>query len=443
MSVQRKSRSSSLLVDIAPFRSSETFRRLFTTSLCSSLAQQSATVVVAFEVYKLTRSTLDVGVVSAIQLVSIIVCSLGSGALADRVDRRRIIQSGQVIALTGAVALGCVSIGDHPPTWAFFTFPVLLTAGAAFAGPASSGAVGASVPPEQLHSSSALMQMVNQASVIIGPALGGVVIGVSGVDAIIWADAAALLVALAASARIGPLLPTVVDRPLRGVKAIVDGFRFAASAPAIAGIFLADSTAMIFGLPRAVFPALVTQAHLGSASALGLLYAATGVGALIAGFTSGWVGTISRHGLAVILSVAGWGAAIVIFGLVRNLPVDLALLAIAGWSDMLSSIFRGTILQVNAPDGLRARLSSLNLVVVTGAPRLGDLETGAATALFGITTAIVSGGVLCIAGVTALAISNPAFRRYRSPHARPRRAPTIDPQRAEPQPETAESRSVT
>ncbi|HWD25361.1 MAG TPA: MFS transporter [Acidimicrobiales bacterium] len=407
-----------VFVDIAPLRDSETFRRLFGTSLPAQIGQQAGTVVVAYEVYRITGSTLDVGAVSALQLLSIIVCSLTSGSLADRHDRRRIVQSGQLIALIGALALVAARTANSHLLWPYFVFPVLMSAGASISGPASSGAVGGSVPKEQMHSAAALMQTTNQLAVVVGPALGGLLIGASGVDAAMWFNVAMFALAVGSSLRLRELRPVGAANVSRGLRSIVDGVRFAATSPALSGIFIADSMAMVLGLPRAVFPALVVHSHLGSPSVLGLLYAAPGIGAIIGGFTSGWVGLIVRQGRAVLFAIAGWGAAIAIFGLVHNLPLDLLLLAVAGWSDVISSIFRGTILQINAPDALRARVSSLNLVVVTGAPRLGDLEAGATAAAFGTTTSIFAGGVACILGAIVLGIASPVFRNYRSPHIR-------------------------
>jgi predicted MFS family arabinose efflux permease len=265
-----------------------------------------------------------------------------------------------------------------------------------------------------MHSAAALMQTTNQIAVVVGPALGGLLIGASGVDAALWFNVAMFVAAVGSSMRLPELRPIGATQVARGLRSIVDGVRFAAASPALSGIFIADSMAMVFGLPRAVFPALVAHSHLGSASVLGFLYAAPGVGAIVGGFTSGWVGLVARQGRAVLLAIAGWGAAIAIFGLVHNLPLDLFLLAVAGWADVISSIFRATILQITAPDALRARVSSLNLVVVTGAPRLGDLEAGAVASAFGTTTSIVSGGLACIVGVTVLGACSPVFRRYRS-----------------------------
>ena len=176
-------------------------------------------------------------------------------------------------------------------------------------------------------------------------------------------------------------------------------------------VYLLDIDAMVFGMPRALFPALGLNVFRGGARAVGFLYAAPGAGALIGALTTGWVKQVRRQGRAVIVAVAAWGAAIAAFGVVRVLWVALVLLAAAGWADVLSAVFRNTILQMAVPDGLRGRLSALQIAVVQGGPRLGDLEAGAVAEGFGTTFSVVSGGVACVAGAFLLAAALPAFRR--------------------------------
>ena len=193
------------------------------------------------------------------------------------------------------------------------------------------------------------------------------------------------------------------------------GPRFARSTPVLLSTFVIDLNAMIFGMPRALFPALaVTTFHVGPGG-LGLMYAAPGAGALLGAAASGWVGGVRRQGLAVIVSVVSWGAAIVAFGLVPpdRFPLALVLLAAAGWADVISAVFRNTILQLVAPDAMRGRLSALHIAVVTSGPRLGDVEAGAVAAATSVRFAVVSGGLACIAGVAVLHAVSPVLARYR------------------------------
>jgi MFS family permease len=193
----------------------------------------------------------------------------------------------------------------------------------------------------------------------------------------------------------------------------MEGLRYVRGKQAIEGAYLIDINAMVFGMPRALFPALAVMRFGGGAATLGFLYAAPGAGALLGALTTGWVSRIQRQGLAVIVAVIGWGAAITCFGLVSWLPLALLLLAAAGCADVISAVFRSTIIQLAVPDALRGRLAGLQIAVVTGGPRIGDLEAGAVATAFGNTVSVVSGGLACIAGALLLARALPGFRRQR------------------------------
>jgi len=211
-----------------------------------------------------------------------------------------------------------------------------------------------------------------------------------------------------------PQPPTGTAGHRAGLRSIVEGLRFVRGRQAIQGAYLIDINAMVFGMPRALFPALATTFFGGGAATLGFLYAAPGAGALVGALTTGWVSRIQRQGLAVILAVIAWGAAITCFGLVPWLPAALALLAAAGCADVISAVFRSTIIQLAVPDALRGRLAGLQIAVVTGGPRVGDLESGVVAAAFGDTVSVVSGGLACIAGALLLARLMPGFRQQRA-----------------------------
>ncbi len=179
------------------------------------------------------------------------------------------------------------------------------------------------------------------------------------------------------------------------------------------GAYVIDVNAMVFGMPRALFPALAATVFGGGATTVGLLYAAPGAGALLGALTTGWVGRVRRQGLAVICAVIVWGAAIAGFGVARWLPLALVLLAVAGWADVLSAVFRNTIIQFAGPDGMRGRLMGVQMAVVAGGPRLGDLEAGAVATAFGDTASVVSGGLACVVGAFAVARALPGFTGLR------------------------------
>jgi MFS family permease len=205
---------------------------------------------------------------------------------------------------------------------------------------------------------------------------------------------------------------TAPARP--GWRSTVEGLRFVRRSQPVQGAYLIDVNAMVFGMPRALFPALAATVFGGGATTVGLLYSAPGVGALLGALTSGWVGRVRRQGLAVVCAVLIWGLSIAGFGVAHWLPLALVLLAVAGWADVLSAVFRNTIIQFAGPDGMRGRLMGVQMAVVAGGPRLGDLEAGAVATAFGDTVSVVSGGLACVAGALVVAWALPGFTRLRS-----------------------------
>jgi MFS family permease len=179
----------------------------------------------------------------------------------------------------------------------------------------------------------------------------------------------------------------------------------------LAATYVIDLDAMIFGMPRVVFPALALTVFRGGAATLGLLYAAPGVGALVGALFTGWVGRVRRQGRAVVLAVLAWGAAITVFGFVQVLWIALVFLALAGAADMVSAVFRGSIQQSTVPEHLQGRLSGTYMAVVTGGPRLGDAEAGVAAAIGGPQFSVWSGGLACILGVAVVAWRAPDLWR--------------------------------
>jgi MFS family permease len=221
-------------------------------------------------------------------------------------------------------------------------------------------------------------------------------------------------VAMLLTSLIGPQPPAGTTHS-PGLRSIAAGLRHLRGRPVIQGAYLIDINATVFGMPSAVFPALASTVFSGGARTLGFLYAAPGAGALLGAVTAGWVHRVRRQGRAVIVAVIVWGAAIACFGLAHWLPLVLALLAVAGFADVISAVFRGTIIQLAAPDALRGRLMGIQMAVVTSGPRIGDVESGAVATAFGATTSVVSGGLACIAGALVLARLLPAFSGQKTP----------------------------
>jgi MFS family permease len=408
-----------LLIDLAPLRRSRDLRCLVLGELVSALGTQLTTVAVPYQVYQLTRSSLDVGLVSLTQLFPLIAGSLLGGSLVDAIDRRRVLMAAQVL-MAGCSAGLAVNADLGTSLWPLFVLPALAAGFAGLDDAGRSAIVPNLVRRSEVSAANAIFQALFQFGLVAGPAVAGLLLAGAGVRFVYWMDVASFGVSLVAASLLSPQPPPAVAgvkgaRPHRpGLRSIVEGLGFVRGRQAIQGAYLIDVNAMVFGMPRALFPALAATRYGGGVRVLGLLYAAPGAGALLGALTTGWVSRIKRQGLAVIVAVIVWGVAITCFGLVPWLPVALALLAVAGWADVISAVFRNTIIQLAVPDALRGRLSGLQIAVVTGGPRIGDLESGAVAAGFGDTVSVVSGGLACVAGALVLARMLPGFRHQRS-----------------------------
>jgi len=404
-----------LAIDLTPLRRSRDFRILWFGELISSVGTQITLVALPFQVYVLTRSPFAVGLIGLVQLVPLIVFSIAAGAIADRVDRRRLILVTEVgsAGTTGLLLLG--ALHGHPALGYVYGVAAAQSALRALNSPARSAAVPNMVGRDLVPAAMALSQVLFNASVVVGPAIGGLLIARS----LTWAYGADLVsfgTAIIGAWLLRPMPPSraVHERP-SGWQDVKEGFAYLKRRRVLQSTFLIDLDAMIFGMPRALFPVLaLTVFHVGP-KGLGLLYAAPGAGAVLGAITTGWVGRVRRQGLAVIWAVAAWGAAITLFGLSGRLFwLALVFLAIAGAADVISAVFRGTILQSSVPDSLRGRLSAVHIMVVTGGPRLGDFEAGWVASLVSPWFSVVSGGALCVLGVAVLALAVPEFVMYRS-----------------------------
>jgi hypothetical protein len=271
-------------------------------------------------------------------------------------------------------------------------------------------AVPALVRRELVPAAAALHQILTQVGQVAGPAAAGLIVARASfstayaIDVVTFTVASMLAVAMRR-------LPPGKGGTRAGVASVWEGLRFLRGRRALQGNFVIDLNAMVFGMPRALFPALGTGLFGGGPATVGLLYAAPGAGALLGALLAGWVGTVRRQGRAVLVAVSVWGLAIAVFGLAAWLPLALVLLAVAGAADVVSAVFRNTILQLTVPDGLRGRLSAIHIAVVSGGPRLGDAESGGVAALAGARFSVVSGGLACLAGVALIAWRIPELGR--------------------------------
>lgn len=401
-----------VFVDLSPLRRFPDFRRLWLGQLVSQLGSALTLVAVPYEVYRLTRSSFAVGMVSLVQLGPLLLGSLLGGSVADAFDRRRILLGSQVVLAATSAGLAFNAMGGHPALWPLFLLPAVA---AGFSGMDSStraAAMVALVEPEALVAANALRQLLLTVSLVAGPVVAGLILGRFGPVAIYWTDVASFAAAMVAVVGIPSLQPTGGGTRV-GFRSMLDGLRFLRGHQALQGTFIVDLNAMIFGMPRALFPAMGIGVFHGGATAVGLLYAAPGAGALLGAIFTGWAAHARRQGRAVLIAVVLWGVAIAAFGLVSWLPAALALLAVAGAADVVSAVFRGAILQLETPDRLGGRLFSIQIAVVTGGPRVGDAEAGAVAALAGVRASVVSGGLACVAGVALLARLLPGFTNYK------------------------------
>lgn len=407
-----------LLSDVTPLRESPQYRLLYGGELLAFLGSQLTVVAVPLQVYLQTRSSLAVGLVGLAQLGPLLACSLVGGVVVDAVDRRVLLVWVQLAR--GALSLGLVAnaLRPEPALWPLY---VLTAAGAglqAVDAPARTAAIPAMVRRELLPAAAALHQILMQVGVVAGPAVAGLLVARAGLAAAYAIDVATFLLASLLALALRPL-PPGAGAARAGVASVMEGFRFLRGRRALQGTFLIDLNAMVFGMPRALFPALGTELFGGGPGTVGLLYAAPGAGALLGALTAGWVGGVRRQGRAVLVAVTVWGAAITVFGLVSWLPLALALLAVAGAADVVSAVFRNAILQLTVPDGLRGRLAAIHIAVVTGGPRLGDAEAGAVAALTSPQVSVVTGGLACLAGVALLAWRIPELDRTVMEPSRP------------------------
>lgn len=400
-----------LFVDLTPLRRSRGFRWMFGGLSLAWLGRQLIVVAVPYQVYQITGSTFLVGALGMAQLVPILATSVVAGALVDSIDRRRLIVMSQVVSVAVTAGLAVNSSRAEPSVWLIFVLSAMSAATNAIDSPARSASIPNLVGRALVPAAMALNQTLGNLAQILGPAFGGVLIASTGFTATYAIGAGVFAVAGLLMLRIGELRPEGGGRRF-GWESIKEGYGFLRGRRVLQGNFLIDLNAMIFGMPQALFPVVGETVLGGGATTVGLLYAAPGIGALLGAVTSGWVGAIRKQGRAVIVAVVVWGAAIAGFGLAGSVWLAVTFLALAGMADVISAVFRTTILQLAVPDLLRGRLSSIQIAVVTGGPRLGDFEAGAVASLTSPRFSVVSGGLACILGALFIARKMPEYADY-------------------------------
>ncbi|MFL6127974.1 MAG: MFS transporter [Mycobacteriales bacterium] len=409
-----------IAIDTTPLRQ-PAYRRLFVGQGVSFIGFQVTAVAVPVQVYEISRSSFWVGILGVVGLVPLVVFGLWGGAVADAVDRRRLLLAASALTWLVTLALLAQALVGLDSLALLLVLVAVQSAAFALTSPTRNAILPRLLDRALVPAANTLNFTVTNVGTVAGPLLAGVVIARwGGFPAAYAIDAVLFTVALYAAFRLPPLPPIAeADRLTRpGLRSVVEGLRFIAVQPVLLMSFVVDIIAMVFAMPRALFPE-VAETRFGGEQAVGWLFAAIALGAVLGGLSSGWIGRVRRQGVALTGAIVAWGAAVALSGLARTLWLTVALLAVAGAADLVSAVFRQTILQVYAPDEMRGRLQGVFIVVVAGGPRLGDLRAGATAAIAGATFSWVAGGLACMVVVVLAALSVPAFLRYDASAARP------------------------
>jgi MFS family permease len=407
----------SLLLDIRPL-SNPAFRRLCLGQGVSFIGFQLTSVAVPVQVYDLTRSSFWVGMLGIVSLVPLIVFGLWGGAVADHMDRRRLLLISSCVGWASTLALGAQALLQFDQVWLIMVFVGVQSTGFAVTSPTRGAIIPRLLPRELVQPANTLNFTLTQVATLLGPLLAGAILVrwsfavAYGVDAVLFT--AGLYAALRLPAL--PPLGEIQGRP--GLGSVIEGLRYMAGRPVLMMSFVVDIIAMGIGLPRAVFPEIAAT-RFGGGGAVGWLYASIGLGGLTGGLISGWMARVRRQGVALVIAIVAWGLAVAAAGLVQQLWLAVALLAGGGAADLVSGVFRQTILQTYARDEMRGRLQGVFIVVVAGGPRLGDLRAGAVAALAGATASWVGGGIACAVLVVVVSLSVRSFMGYTFDPRRP------------------------
>ena len=406
---------SRLTLDLSPTRVSRPFRNLLIGDAVSVVGTQVTVVAVPLQVYAQTGSAAAVGLVGVVGLVPLIVFGLYGGAVADAVDRRRLVLVTTTCqAALSAVLLAQALAGLH---WTWLLYAVVAVQAGLFAldSPARQAFVPRLLPTELLPAGNALRQVEFNVGMTGGPLLAGAIVATLGFGAAYGFDAISFGASLWAVASLPPMAPSGGGRRA-GFASMLEGLAFLRTRRVLLLTFVVDIIAMVFGMPRALFAPLADHVFGGAEASAGLLYAAIPAGALLGALFGGWLGHVHKQGVAVVVSIVAWGACVIGFGLTTHLWLAVLLLAGAGMADMVSAVFRIAILQTAAPDEMRGRLGGVFIVVVAGGPRLGDGRAGSFASWFGLQESVVLGGVLVIALTLLVVLAVPRFLTYDSRH---------------------------
>lgn len=414
-------RHRSWVIDVRPLRE-VAYRRMWIGNGVSYFGFQFTSVAVPVEMFAITHSSAWVGLLGIAGLVPLLIFGLWGGAAADVVDRRKLLLASSTLAWLSTVGLLVQALLGVRSGVLLLVLTAVQSAGFAVSSPARQAIIPRLVPGGLVPAANTLAYTTTTAGGVLGPLAAGLIFGTwstgTGVTIAYAVDAALFTVSFWATYRLPPIPPVHDDghaeKPTAGLRGIVDGLRFLATQPVLLLSFAVDIIAMVLAMPRALFPEIAAD-RFGGGSAVGWLFAAIAIGSVVGGLTSGWIGRVQRQGVALVLAVVGWGVAVGLAGLATSLWAMVLLLAVGGAADLVSAVYRQSILQVYAPDRLRGRLQGVFTVVVAGGPRLGDLRAGATAGLTGSTASWAGGGFAAAGLAVVLALAFPALVRYRPP----------------------------
>jgi MFS family permease len=400
-----------MLIDLGPLRRNRDFRALYVGQFVSFIGTMVTYMVIPYQVYALTQSSLAVGMLSTVQLVPLLLFGLFGGATADALDRRKLLLGSEALLAVCSAALAINAFLPRPGVWVPFVAAGAMAALNGFHRPALEAMTPRLVARDEIPAVAALTSLRGSIGMIAGPALGGALIAAFGIGVAYVVDVVTFVVAMAAVATIRAMPPAEGARS-PGIGAVVEGLRYAMSRAELIGTYVVDLVAMTFAMPMALFPAMAVG--WGGARAAGWLYAAMPIGSLAVSLVSGRAGRVRRHGAAVVVSAALWGIAVVGLAYAKSLPAAVTLLALAGAADMVSAVYRITIWNQTIPDALRGRLAGVEMISYTVGPLLGNARAGWLAGVSSVRFSILSGGWLCVAGVLLCIPLLPGFWRYRA-----------------------------
>jgi MFS family permease len=423
-------------IDVRPLRHGA-FRRLWLGQGVSFVGFQVTAVAVPVQVYDMTRSSLWVGVLGVVNLVPLIVFGLWGGAVADHMDRRRLLFLSSCVTWIATLLLLLQALLGVENLWLIMAVVAVQATGFAVASPTRAAIIPRLLDRSLVPAANTLNFTASTVGMLAGPLFAGLILAQWNYSAAYAMDAVLFTVGMYAALRLPPIPPLGEVTGTPGLRSVIEGLRYLGTQPVLLMSFVVDIIAMAVAMPRALFPE-VADTRFGGEGAVGWLFAAMAFGAFAGGLMSGWIGRVHRQGVALVAAIVVWGLAVAAAGLAHELWLVIALLAVGGAADLVSSVFRQTMLQTYAPDEMRGRLQGVFVVVVAGGPRLGDVRAGTTAAVAGASVSWVGGGLACAVLVVVAAVLVPALVKYDTRTALPSpddEAPSLVKKPGQPEPE--------